>query len=79
MIGIDEGCSSARISRYETGVHQPPFESAEKIAAALRVPAAYFYCRSDALSELLLAAATLDDGELTRLRKSAERIRRSRP
>ena len=78
MIGLDEGSSSARISRYETGTHQPPFEIAEKLASVLHVPAAYFYCRSDALSELLLAAAAFDDGELTRLRKSAERIRRSR-
>lgn len=78
MIGIDEGCSSARISRYETGVHQPPFEMAEKIAAALRVPTAYFYCRSDALSEVLLVAGALSDGELARLGKSADRIRRSR-
>jgi transcriptional regulator with XRE-family HTH domain len=23
LIGMDEGCSSARISRYETGVHEP--------------------------------------------------------
>lgn len=78
MIGIDEGCSSARISRYETGTHQPPFEIAEKIAAVLRVPVAYFYCRSDALSELLLGISDLDDDELTRVKKSAERIRRRR-
>jgi transcriptional regulator with XRE-family HTH domain len=78
MIGIDEGCSSARISRYETGAHQPPFEIAEKLAAALSVPTAYFYCRSDALSELLLSAAELDAGELDRLKRSAKRIRQSR-
>ena len=78
LIGIDEGCSSARISRYESGVHQPPFEIAEKLAAALSVPTAYFYCRTDGLSELLLSAAELDAGELDRLKKSAKRIRQSR-
>ena len=78
MIGIDEGCSSARISRYETGAHQPPFEIAEKLAAALSVPTAYFYCRTDALSELLLAVSGLDSAELGRLKMSAKRIRESR-
>jgi len=78
MIGLDEGSSSARISRYETGTHQPPFEIAEKLAAVLRVPTAYLYCRSDALSELLLAASDLNADELSRLRKSAVRIRRNR-
>lgn len=78
MIGIDEGCSSARISRYETGTHQPPFEIAEKLAAVLRVPTAYFYCGSDALSNLLLSVSDLNARELARLAKSAERIRRSR-
>lgn len=78
MIGIDEGCSSARISRYKTGTHQPQFEIAEKLAAALHTPTAYFYCRSDALSELLIAVSDFDDEELARLRQSAARIRRCR-
>lgn len=78
LIGIDETCSSARISRYETGAHQPPYETAELLAKVLRVPVEYFYCRSEALGGLLLAAAGLEDAELLRLKKSAERIRRSR-
>lgn len=78
MIGIDEGCSSARISRYETGVHQPPFAIAELLAAALKVPAPYFYCDSDALAQLLLATSGLSDDELNRLKRSAERIQRQR-
>jgi transcriptional regulator with XRE-family HTH domain len=78
MIGIDEGCSSARISRYETGVHQPPFAIAELLAAALKVPVPYFYCASDALAQLLLAASDLNDEELNRLTRSVDRIRRGR-
>lgn len=35
MIGLDEGSSSARISRYETGVHEPAFNIACKLAQAL--------------------------------------------
>jgi len=35
MIGLDEGCSSARMSRYETGVHEPPWV---KNGIKLRLP-----------------------------------------
>ena len=59
LIGLDEGCSSARISRYENGVHEPPYEIAEKLAAALRIPTAYLYCREDDLASILLAVANL--------------------
>ncbi len=54
MIGIDEGCSSARISRYESGVHEPPYITAQHLAAALNVPVAYFYCDDDALAKLII-------------------------
>ena len=52
MIGLDEGCSSARMSRYENGIHSPPFNTVERIAEALKLPTAYFYCADDALAEL---------------------------
>ena len=42
MIGLDEGCSSARISRYETGVHEPAFDIARKLAQVLGVTVTYF-------------------------------------
>jgi transcriptional regulator with XRE-family HTH domain len=38
LIGMDESSSSARISRYETGIHEPPIATADKIANALKVP-----------------------------------------
>ena len=53
-IGLDEMTASARISRYETGVHEPPFEVAKKIGAALSVPAAFFYCEDEGLAEIVL-------------------------
>ena len=34
MIGLDESCSSARMSRYESGIHSPPFNTVERIADA---------------------------------------------
>ncbi len=41
------------MSRYECGIHEPPYEVAEQIAKALKVPAAYFYCSDDRLAELM--------------------------
>ncbi len=54
MIGLDESCSSARISRYESGVHEPPFATAKQLAVALKVPTAYLYCEEDELAEVIL-------------------------
>jgi transcriptional regulator with XRE-family HTH domain len=67
LIGLDEMCSSARISRYEGGVHEPPFKTAERIAAALNVPVAYFYCPDETLAQLLLVSARLPKPEQERL------------
>lgn len=53
MIGLDEGCSSARMSRYESGVHEPPFRLVERIAKVLGVSEAYFYCSDDQLAEII--------------------------
>ena len=50
LIGLDEGTSSARISRYETGTHAPLFEVAQLMAKALDLPTAYFYCDDDLLA-----------------------------
>jgi transcriptional regulator with XRE-family HTH domain len=54
MAGLEESSSSARISRYESGVHEPPSSFAEALATVLNVPAAYFYCADDRLAEVIL-------------------------
>jgi transcriptional regulator with XRE-family HTH domain len=54
LIGIDESCSSARISRYEAGVHAPPMTIAKNLANALDVPLTYFYCEDDWLANFLI-------------------------
>lgn len=61
MIGLDEGSSSARMSRYENGVHEPPFVWVEKMADALEIPAAYFYCADDRLAEIMLTYSALPE------------------
>jgi transcriptional regulator with XRE-family HTH domain len=53
MIGLDEGCSSARMSRYENGVHEPPFPVITSIAGILKLPVAYFFCDDDRLAEII--------------------------
>lgn len=67
LIGMDESCSSARISRYETGIHEPPLATVEKIAEALHTPLPFFYCDDDALADLLLKYANFDDDQKDRL------------
>jgi len=61
MIGLDEGCSSARMSRYENGIHEPPFAIAEQIAKVLGVSACYFYCSDDHLAEIILNYSPLSE------------------
>ena len=63
MVGLDEHTASARISRYETGVHEPNFEMAGKLAAILGVPVVYFYCEDDRLAKLVLAWGKMSDDE----------------
>lgn len=60
MIGLDEGSSSARMSRYETGIHEPPFATARSLGRVLKVPTAYFYCEDDQLAELLIQYEKFD-------------------
>ncbi|CEN55415.1 helix-turn-helix domain-containing protein [Candidatus Methylopumilus turicensis] len=59
QVGLDEGSSSARMSRYESGVHEPSYLTASKIAKVLSVPTAYLYCEDDELAETILLISKL--------------------
>lgn len=63
-IGLDESCSRARISRYETGTHEPNIYTAKKLADTLMTPVAYFYCERDSLAELILKANNFSDKQI---------------
>nr|WP_255703474.1 helix-turn-helix transcriptional regulator [Lysobacter sp. GX 14042] len=52
-IGLDEFVASARINRYEMGVHQPALPIQQRLADALGLPLAYFYAESDALARMI--------------------------
>jgi len=68
QIGLDEHTASARISRYESGVHEPPFEIATKLAKALSVPAAYFYCEDEELAKFVVVWGRLSKGKRRHLK-----------
>ena len=74
IIGMDESTSSARISRYETGTHEPPFATAANLAIALGVPVAYFYCDDDHLADFLLKYAALGQDQQSQLRALASEM-----
>ncbi|AFI92632.1 XRE family transcriptional regulator [Pectobacterium parmentieri] len=57
--GIDEFVASARINRYEKGVHEASIETAQQLAETLDVPLAYFYTENDELAEMMLAFLAL--------------------
>ncbi|QOZ83024.1 MULTISPECIES: helix-turn-helix domain-containing protein [Chromobacterium] len=73
MVGLDEGTASARISRYETGTHAPPFDMAVRLAAILEVPVPYFYCDDESLSEVMLAWSKLSAEGKARMQIYLER------
>ncbi|MCA8336990.1 helix-turn-helix domain-containing protein [Burkholderia multivorans] len=68
LVGLDEGTASARMSRYEGGVHEPPYRLVVKLADVLRIPVAYFYCGDDELASLIVAWPRLLDGERDSIR-----------
>jgi transcriptional regulator with XRE-family HTH domain len=82
QIGLDETVASARISRYESGVHEPPIKTAKDIAHALRVPLGYLFCDDDRLAEIILTASELPAKEqeilLTHLRERLQKIKDSK-
>jgi transcriptional regulator with XRE-family HTH domain len=61
LAGLDEASSSARISRYEGAVHEPPVKFAKELAKVLGVPVAFLYCDDDRLAEIILAYSSLSE------------------
>lgn len=63
-IGLDESCSRVRISRYETGVHEPNIAIMKRIAETLGVSVAYLYCERNSVAELIALAYKLPDDQI---------------
>jgi len=54
LAGIDEFAASARINRYELGIHEVDIQTAQYLARVLNVPVAYFYTEDEQLAEMIL-------------------------
>ncbi|WBM70127.1 helix-turn-helix domain-containing protein [Buttiauxella sp. WJP83] len=53
LAGIDEFVASARINRYELGIHEADIQTAQYLSGVLNVPLAYFYADDDQLAEMI--------------------------
>jgi transcriptional regulator with XRE-family HTH domain len=53
LAGLEESSSSARMSRYETGIHEPPQQFVQAVAKVLGLSPAFFYCNDDRLAEII--------------------------
>lgn len=58
-IGLERDVAATRINRYERGVHDADGSTAEKLAAELGLPLAYFYSDNELLAEAVLEFAKL--------------------
>jgi len=74
MAGLEESSSSARMSRYESGVHEPPFQFVEALARALNVSPAYFFCPDDRLADLILIYSGVPEAKRRLLHEAAEAL-----
>lgn len=61
LAGLEESTSSARMSRYESGVHEPAFQFVEVLARILKLSPAYFYCPDDRLAEIIVLYSRMDE------------------
>lgn len=73
-IGLDESCSRARISRYESGLHEPKTATTQLLAKSLKVPMAYFYCNKDLIADLLLKINLMTDDQIKLISQYAHSI-----
>ncbi|WP_426172169.1 helix-turn-helix domain-containing protein [Pseudoduganella sp. R-34] len=62
------------MSRYESGVHEPPGSFAEALANILNVPAAYFYCADDRLAEVILLYFDVEEGAREEILRTAREL-----
>jgi transcriptional regulator with XRE-family HTH domain len=68
--GIDEFVASARINRYELGVHRPDLLTVRKLAQVLGVPMAFFYAdEEDEIAELLFRYGKVEPSVRKAVRK----------
>lgn len=65
--GIDPFVASARINRYEQGVHEPDLATIQRLAKALQVPLAYLFALDEEQASVILAFDRLAPADRERL------------
>jgi transcriptional regulator with XRE-family HTH domain len=75
--GLDEGTASARISRYESGIHEPNIAFANRLADELGVPLPYLYAADDELAKLILRFGQLNAKQRKSLLITANQLKSS--
>jgi transcriptional regulator with XRE-family HTH domain len=74
LAGLEESSSSARMSRYESGIHEPPLAFVESIAKVLGISVSYFYCPDDRLSEIIRIYSDLSESKREKLLQLASEV-----
>ena len=72
LAGMEPDVASPRINQYERGTHEPKLETAERLAQALGIPAAFLYTDDDLLAKLLLRWASMTKQQKRELVKLIE-------
>jgi len=63
QMGLPEETSSARVNRWEKGVHPPSLKSAEELAEVLGLPLPALVSRDDVMAEMIASFALLPKAE----------------
>ena len=67
--GIDEFVASSRVNRYEQGVHEPDYLTAQNLARALGVSPAFLYAPEDDVADLIFRYSKAKSSDKSKVRK----------
>ncbi len=73
-VGLEPESASTRMNRYELGKREPNLDLIEKIAAELKLPAAYFYAVDDEEAELLMKFSQLSSTKRRQVLELIEKV-----
>lgn len=73
QMGLGEKTASARVNRWEKGVHPASLESAEALAEALGMPLAALVSRDDLMAEAIYSLALLPREQQQKILKTIQR------
>lgn len=74
LTGMDEFSASARMNQYAKGKHLPDLDTAKRLADALNLPMAYFYCPEEDVAEFLRLLKRLSRQQQKALLKQVRQV-----